>query len=262
LRGETSRDPFGFDPEFNERVLIPAARVLYRAWFRVGMRGAEHIPARGPALVVANHSGTLPLDAVMLQTGLHDEHPAHRNLRLLGADLVYEIPLLAQLARKAGHLRACPANAEALLAAGEAVGVFPEGFKGIGKPFAERYQLRRFGRGGFAATAIRAQVPIVPTAIVGAEEIYPLLGDARPLARLLRLPYFPITPTFPWLGPLGALPLPSKWLIEFCPPVPTSGYPPASAHDPAVIADLSERVRSTVQHKLDELLAERGPAFG
>ena len=262
LPGGVAVDEFGFDPEFNSRVLIPLARFFYQRWFRVQIRGLENIPATGPALVVANHSGTLPMDAVMLQAGLHDEHPAHRNLRLLGADLVYEIPLLATLARKGGHIRANPANADALLRAGELVGVFPEGFKGIGKPFAERYQLQRFGRGGFAATAIRAHVPLVPCAIVGAEEIYPMLGNAKPVADLLRLPYFPITPTFPWLGPIGAVPLPSNWIIEFCPPVPANGYQPGDEADPAVIADLSGRVRGTIQRKLDDLLDERGPAFG
>ena len=262
LDGESEVDQFGFDPEFNSRVLMPMARVLYQRWFGVQMRGLAHVPDAGPALVVANHSGTLPVDAVMLQAGLHDEHPAHRNLRLLGADLVYEIPLLGPIARKGGHTRACPANAHVLLRSGEVVGVFPEGFKGTGKPFTDRYQLRRFGRGGFAVSAIRAGVPIVPCAIVGAEEIYPLLGNARPVAELLGLPYFPITPLFPWLGPIGAVPLPSKWIIEFCPPVPTCDYEPGSENDPAVIADLTGRVRGTIQRKLDDLLAERGPAFG
>ena len=262
VTGEGEVDEFGFDPEFNTRLLIPLARLLYQQWFRVEMRGLEHVPGSGAALVVANHSGVLPLDAIMLQTGLHDEHPQHRNLRLLGADLVYELPGLGFLARRSGHTRACPANAHVLLRSGELVGVFPEGFKGIGKPFSDRYQLRRFGRGGFAATAIRARVPIIPCAIVGAEEIYPLLGNARPVAQLLGLPYFPITPLFPWLGPVGAVPLPSKWIIEFCPPVPTSDYPRGGEDDPAVIADLSGRVRGTIQRKLDDLLSERGPAFG
>ncbi len=255
-------DEFGFDPEFNSRVLIPIARFFYQQWFRVQIRGLENVPGRGPALVVANHSGTLPMDAVMLQAGLHDEHPAHRNLRLLGADLVYEIPLLATMARRGGHIKASPANADTLLRGGELVGVFPEGFKGIGKPFAERYQLQRFGRGGFAATAIRAQVPLIPCAIVGAEEIYPMIGNAKPIADLLRLPYFPITPMFPWLGPLGAVPLPSRWIIEFCPPVPASDYAPGGEADPAVVADLSGRVRGTIQRKVDDLLEDRGPAFG
>jgi 1-acyl-sn-glycerol-3-phosphate acyltransferase len=255
-------DQFGFDPEFNSRVLIPVARFFYQQWFQVRLQGTANVPGNGAALVVANHSGTLPFDAIMLQAGLHDEHPAHRNLRLLGADLVYEIPVLGTVASRAGHTRACPANAHALLRSGELVGVFPEGFKGIGKPFADRYQLQRFGRGGFAVTAIRAGVPIVPCAIVGAEEIYPMVGNAKPLAQMLGLPYFPITPLFPWLGPLGAVPLPSRWIIEFCPPVPTDGYPPGSENDPAVIADLSGRVRGTIQRKLDDLLVERGPAFG
>lgn len=262
LEGGAETDQFGFDPEFNARVLLPLGRLFYRHWFGIRMQGLEHVPAEGAALVVANHSGTLPLDAIMLQTGLHDEHPAHRNLRLLGADLVYEIPLLSSIARKGGHTRACPANAHRLLRMGEIVGVFPEGFKGIGKPFTDRYQLRRFGRGGFAVTAIRARSPIVPCAIVGAEEIYPMIGDFKPLARLLGLPYFPVTPLFPWLGPLGAVPLPSRWLIEFCPPVPTDDYAPGDADDPAAVADLSGRVRGIVQRKLDDLIAERGPAFG
>jgi 1-acyl-sn-glycerol-3-phosphate acyltransferase len=262
VTGDGEVDEFGFDPEFNSRLLIPAARLLYQQWFQVQMRGLEHVPGSGPAMLVANHSGVLPFDAIMLQTGLHDDHPGHRNLRLLGADLVYEVPGLSYLARRAGHIRACPANAHRLLTDGELVGVFPEGFKGIGKPFRDRYQLRRFGRGGFAVSAIRAGAPIVPCAIVGAEEIYPMVGNAKSLARLFRLPYFPVTPLFPWLGPVGAIPLPSKWIIEFCPAVPTDGYPAASWQDPDVIADLAAAVRRTVQRKLDELLAERGPAFG
>jgi 1-acyl-sn-glycerol-3-phosphate acyltransferase len=262
LGDEGAVDEWGFDPEFNSRYLMPVARFFYQRWFRVRIRGLEHVPAQGPALVVANHSGTLPVDALMLQAGLHDEHPAHRNLRLLGADLVYEVPLLSALARKSGHIRAARANADALLRAGELVGVFPEGFKGTGKPFAERYHLQRFGRGGFAATAIHDRVPLIPCAIIGAEEIYPMIGNAKQIAELLRLPYFPITPTFPWLGPVGMVPLPSRWIIEFCPPVSTSGYGPGDETDPGAVADLSGRIRGTIQRKLDDLLDERGPAFG
>jgi 1-acyl-sn-glycerol-3-phosphate acyltransferase len=259
--GDYEVDESGFDPDFHASVLMPVSRAVYRDWFRVRMRGLEHVPAEGPALVVANHSGVLPLDAIMLQSGLYDEHPAHRNLRLLGADLVYAIPGLAGLARKSGHTRACPAEAARLLAAGELVGVFPEGFKGIGKPFSERYQLQRFGRNGFAATAIRAGVPIIPCAIVGAEEIYPMIGNAGSLARILGLPYFPVTPLFPWLGPLGAIPLPSNWIIEFCPPVPTGEYAAAGSARPAAVADLGGKVRDTIQQRLDQIVVERGPAF-
>jgi 1-acyl-sn-glycerol-3-phosphate acyltransferase len=260
--GEFEVDESGFDPDFARSVVMPAALALYRHWFRVRMRGLEHVPSTGPALVVANHSGVLPLDAVMLQAGLFDEHPAHRYLRLLGADLVYAVPGLSALARRSGHVRADPAEADRLLKSDELVGVFPECFKGIGKPFSERYRLQRFGRGGFALTAMRAAVPIIPCAIVGAEEIYPMIGNSEPLARLLGLPYFPVTPLFPWLGLVGAVPLPSNWIIEFCDPVPTGGLTAAQQDDPGAVAGMADKVKDTIQRKLDELLAERGPAFG
>ncbi len=261
--GEYEVDPdSGFDPELNRSVLMPAARALYRGWFRVQMRGLEHVPSTGAALVVANHSGVLPLDAVMLQVGVLDEHPAARNLRLLGADMVYSAPLLGRVARASGHVPANQEEAERLLNAGELAGVFPEGFKGIGKPFSDRYQLRRFGRGGFARTALRTGVPLIPVAIVGAEEIYPMVADWSGLAARLKLPYFPITPLFPWFGPLGAVPLPSRWLIEFCDPVPTHGFTPDQCEDTEVISELADKVKDTIATKIAELLAERGPAFG
>jgi 1-acyl-sn-glycerol-3-phosphate acyltransferase len=270
MAGDYEVDESGYDPELMTTVLMPLFRPLYRTWFRVRMRGLENVPASGAALVVANHSGVLPLDAIMLQIGIFDEHPQHRNLRLLSADLVYEVPVLAGMARSSGHIRADRAEAERQLAAGELVGVFPEGFKGTGKPFEQRYQLQRFGRGGFAALARQAGVPIIPCAIVGAEEIYPMVGNWQRVARLLGLPYFPVTPLFPWLGPIGAIPLPSNWIIEFCPPVCTTGSRAGPggggagggagfAEEP--VSCLADRVRDTIQHKLDELLVERGPAF-
>jgi 1-acyl-sn-glycerol-3-phosphate acyltransferase len=260
LQGGYEVDEFGFDPELNSAVLMPAALALYQHWFEIQMRGVRHVPAHGSALVVANHSGVLPVDAVMLQAGIYAEHPQRRNLRLLGADMIYSVPVLASLARRSGHTRADPAQAQQLLAAGELVGVFPEGFKGIGKPFSHRYRLQRFGRGGFARTAMQTGVPIIPCAIVGAEEIYPMIGNSEPLARALRLPYFPLTPLFPWLGLLGAVPLPSRWIIEFCEPV-TAGSADADPEEPAV-AKLADQVRDTIQDRLDVLVAERGPAFG
>jgi len=289
VAGDYDVDESGFDPELMTTVLMPLFRPFYRTWFRVQMRGLQNVPASGPALVVANHSGVLPLDAVMLQIGLFDEHPEHRNLRLLSADLVYEVPVLSGMARRSGYIRAERDEAERQLAAGELVGVFPEGFKGIGKPFSQRYQLQRFGRGGFAALARRAGVPIIPCAIVGAEEIYPMIADFPQLARRLGLPYFPITPLFPWFGLLGAVPLPSNWIIEFCPPVPADSTPAdagagggagadagargdsraradagaraAGGADSEAVSCLADRVRDTIQGKLDELVAERGPAF-
>ncbi len=155
-----------------------------------------------------------------------------------------------------------PGEAERLLTAGELVGVFPEGFKGIGKPFSDRYQLQRFGRGGFARTALRTGVPLIP---VRDRRRRGDLPDGRGLVRArewLRLPYFPITPLFPWFGPLGAVPLPSKWLIEFCDPVPTDGFTSDQCEDADVIAELAGKVKDTIATKIDELLAERGPAFG
>jgi 1-acyl-sn-glycerol-3-phosphate acyltransferase len=261
LQGEYEVDQFGFDPDLNAAVLMPAALALYRHWFRIQTRGLGHIPATGAALVVANHSGVLPVDAIMLQAGIYAEHPQGRNLRLLGADVVYSVPVLSALARRSGHTRADPAEARQLLDKGELVGVFPEGFKGIGKPFSERYRLQRFGRGGFARTALQAGVPIVPCSIVGAEEIYPMIGNAEDLARALKLPYFPLTPLFPWLGPVGAVPLPSKWIIEFSPPIATSAHA-AEEPDEGDVTRLADRVRDTIQERLDALVAERGPAFG
>ncbi|HEY2580115.1 MAG TPA: lysophospholipid acyltransferase family protein [Streptosporangiaceae bacterium] len=260
LDGEYETDEFGFDPDLTASVLMPMARVLYRDWFRVKIRGLENVPGSDAALVVANHAGVLPFDMIMVQAGLFYEHPQHRNLRLLGADLVYELPILAQLARKSGHTLASPPEAAKLLAAGELVGVCPEGFKGTGKPFSERYKLRRFGRGGFAVSAISAGVPIIPCAIVGAEEIYPMIGNASGLARWLGLPYFPVTPLFPWFGLVGMIPLPSNWIIQFGEPIPTDNY--ADPDDAQAVAELAGRVRGTVQRMVDDLVAERGPAFG
>ena len=204
----------------------------------------------------------LPFDALMLQVGILDEHPARRNLRVLSANMVYSIPLLGRIARASGHVPANPSEAGRLLNSGELVGVFPEGFKGIGKPFRDRYQLQRFGRGGFAKLAMQLGVPLVPCAIVGAEEIYPMVANWTEAAARLKLPYFPITPLFPWLGPLGAIPLPSKWLIEFCDPVRTDGFTPDQSEDDDVISELADKVKYVIATKIDELLAERGPAFG
>ncbi|TDD69462.1 acyltransferase family protein [Jiangella aurantiaca] len=262
LTGEFEVDPFGFDPELTETVLLPLLRPLYRHWFRVEVRGIENIPDTGAALVAANHSGTLPVDSLMTQLAVHDTHPKARHLRALGATLVFQLPVVADLARKSGTTLACNEDVEALLSGGELVGVWPEGFKGVGKPFSQRYKLQRFGRGGFVSAALRTKAPIIPCSIVGAEEIYPMIGNAESLARLLGLPYFPLTPTFPWLGPLGLVPLPSKWIIEFGEPIRTDDYPPGAADDPMVVFELTDQVRDTIQATLTELLELRGTAFG
>jgi 1-acyl-sn-glycerol-3-phosphate acyltransferase len=261
LTGEYEVDEFGFDRELTDGVFHPALRLLYRSWFRVEVLGVGHLPADGPALVVANHSGTIAVDALMLSVAVHDEHPAHRYLRLLGADLVFRTPFLSELTRKGGGTLACNPDAGRLMAAGELVGVFPEGFKGVGKLYRDRYRLQRFGRGGFVSAALRTGTPIVPAAIVGAEEIYPMIGNLKPLARLLGTPYFPVTPTFPWLGPLGMLPLPSKWFIQFGEPMPTAGMT-GQAEDPLAVFNLADQVRETIQQGLRDLLKIRGDRTG
>jgi nucleoside-diphosphate-sugar epimerase/1-acyl-sn-glycerol-3-phosphate acyltransferase len=262
LRGDYPVDEFGYDPELVDNVLAPILRPLYQRWWRVRTVGMEHVPSSGPALVVGNHAGALPFDAMMVSLAIHDEHPAHRILRMLAADLAFTLPLIAPLARKSGNTLACAEDAQRLLEAGELVGVWPEGYKGLGKPFRERYRLQRFGRGGFVELALRTGTPIVPVAVVGSEEIYPMVGNLKRLGRLLGLPYLPVTPTFPLLGPLGAVPLPSRWLIEFCPPIETASYGPEAARDPMVIFDLTDQVRDTIQRTLNKNLAARGSVFG
>ncbi|MDQ1603114.1 MAG: hypothetical protein QOE01_959 [Actinomycetota bacterium] len=261
LTGDYEVDEFGFDPELTDSVLLAAMRPLYRSYFRVETRGLENVPAEGGALIVGNHSGTVPVDSIMTQLALLDDHPAHRHLRMLGADLVFKTPVVSELARRTGTTLACNEDAERLLRKGALVGVWPEGFKGIGKPFSERYKLQRFGRGGFVSAALRTGTPIVPCSIVGAEEIYPIIGDLRTLARVLGLPYVPVTPTFPWLGPLGAIPLPSKWIIEFGEPIQTSTYGSAAADDPMLVFNLTDQVRETIQHTLYRLLMQRRSVF-
>jgi 1-acyl-sn-glycerol-3-phosphate acyltransferase len=261
ITGDYPIDDFGFDSELTDHVLLPLLRPLYEKYFRVEVRGIEHVPDDGGALIVANHSGTVPLDSSMTQLALHDHHPARRHLRMLGADLVFTLPVIAPLARKGGATLACNEDAERLLESGELVGVWPEGFKGIGKPFSERYKLQRFGRGGFVSAALRAGAPIIPCSIVGAEEIYPLIGNVPTLARLLGVPYVPVTPTFPLLGPLGLLPLPSKWIIEFGEPIATDRIGGEGADDPMLVFNLTDQVREVIQQTLYKLLLARRSVF-
>jgi 1-acyl-sn-glycerol-3-phosphate acyltransferase len=261
VTGDYDIDDFGFDADLTENVLLAILRPLYDKYFRIEARGLENIPAEGGALVVANHSGTVPIDALMTQVAIYDHHPAKRHLRMLGADLVFRTPLIAPLGRKSGSTLACNEDAERLLSSGELAGVWPEGFKGIGKPFSERYKLQRFGRGGFVSAALRSGVPIIPCSIVGAEEIYPIIGNVKVLARLLGFPYAPVTPTFPWLGPLGLVPLPSKWIIEFGEPIATDEIGPAAADDPMLVFNVTDQVREVIQQTLYKLLLQRRSVF-
>jgi len=169
--------------------------------------------------------------------------------------------VVGPMARKAGHTLACNVDANRLLGAGELTGVFPEGFKGIGKNFRDRYKLQRFGRGGFVSAALRTKSPIIPCSIVGSEEIYPMLADVKLLARVLGMPYFPVTPLFPLAGPLGLVPLPSKWHIAFGAPIETAGFEDGAADDPMVTFEVTDQVRETIQQTLFTLLGQRRNTF-
>jgi 1-acyl-sn-glycerol-3-phosphate acyltransferase len=261
LIGDYEVDEFGFDPEVTEKVFLPAIRPLFKQYWRVDWKGLSNVPSRGPALLVGNHSGTIPVDATVMRFGLLDEHPAHRHVRLLAADLAFRIPVFGPLARKSGATLACDEDATRLLGNGELVGVFPEGFKGVGKGWKNRYKLQRFGRGGFVEIALKTKTPIIPVAIVGAEEIYPMIYNAKAIARIAGFPYFPITPTFPWLGPLGLVPLPSKWIVEFGPPISTDEFEGDAWQDAMLRFELADRIRDLIQQMLYRNLMERSSTF-
>ena len=261
MMGDYTVDEFGFDPHLNNAIFLPLLRVFFNSWFRVEVSGIENLPRDGAALVVANHAGVLPFDGLMTAVAVHDKHPTHRDLRLLAADMVFDMPMIGQAARKAGHTMACTADAHRLLAAGELTAVFPEGYKGLGKHFKDRYKLQRFGRGGFVGAALRTKAPIVPCSIVGSEEIYPMIADVKLLARLFGLPYFPVTPFFQLAGPVGMVPLPSKWHIQFGEPIPTTDYDESAADDPMITFELTDQVRETIQQTLYQLLANRRNMF-
>ena len=249
-------DEFGYDPKFTETIR-PFLEFMYAVWWRVETTGIERVPGSGPTLVVANHSGVLPWDGPMINVALRHEHPARRHCRMLALDMFALLPFLAPLLAKTGAIRANPENAIRILERGELVGVFPEGVKGVGKPFKNRYKLARFGRGGFVRIALKTGATIVPTAVVGSEEIHPNLAQANFIGRPFGLPYFPLTPTFPWLGLLGTIPLPTKWSIDFGEPLDLSRYPKDAADDPILVNRLSEQVRQQIQTIIDGRLARR-----
>jgi 1-acyl-sn-glycerol-3-phosphate acyltransferase len=260
MDGDYSEDEWGFDESFAELV-EPFFGFLYETWWRVKVVGAERVPAHGRALLTANHAGILPWDATMISMALLREHPLPRYPRFMVLNWAFDLPWISAGMRKVGGVVASPFNAMRLLEQNHLVAVFPEGVKGTGKPYGERYRLQRFGRGGFVEIALRTGAPIVPVAVVGSEEIYPKIADLPAVARLIGAPYFPVTPTFPLLGPLGIVPLPSKWRIEFLDPIETAAYGPEGADDRALVLELSERVREQIQQALYANLVNRGPAF-
>ncbi len=261
LQGDYTEDAWGFDEGFAE-AMFPLFEFLYETWWRVEVDGVVNVPAHGRALLVANHAGSLfPFDATMITTAIMKRHPLPRWPRFMVLDWAFVLPFLSWFMRRVGGVPASPYNAARLLSEHELVMVFPEGIKGTGKPFADRYRVQRFGRGGFVEIALRTGSPIVPVAVVGSEEIYPKLGESDLLARATGAPFVPVTPTFPWLGALGLIPLPSRWRIEFCEPIDVSAHPPEAADDQRLVLDLSEQVRETIQQKLYDNLAKRRSTF-
>jgi 1-acyl-sn-glycerol-3-phosphate acyltransferase len=249
-------DDFGFDRRFTE-TLRPLFEFLYTVWWRVETTGLDNVPGEGAGLIVSNHSGVLPYDGLMINVAVRHEHPARRDCRMLALDMFALLPFLAPLLARSGAVRANQENGERLLRAGELVGVFPEGVKGVGKHFRRRYKLARFGRGGFVRLALRTGAPIVPCAVVGAEEIHPVLAKANWIGKPFGLPYFPLTPTFPLFGPLGLIPLPTRWSLDFADPLPTGDYGPEAADDPILVNRLAEQVRGTIQRMIDGRLRRR-----
>lgn len=254
---------FGYDPAFRAR-LEPFLRVLYERWWRVETIGLEHVPLSGRLLLVGNHSGGMfPYDGVMIAEALRAHCPGGgRQARPLVEDFIYRMPFLGPLLARLGVVRASSQNARRLLAREQAVIAFPEGAKGLGKYYRERYRLQRFGRGGFVALALETGAPLVPVAVVGAEEIHPVLARWGWAARGLDLPYFPVTPTFPWLGVLGLVPLPTKWRLVFGPPIDLAGQHGADAHrDELLVNRLKEEIRERIQRMLITALSERRSVF-
>jgi 1-acyl-sn-glycerol-3-phosphate acyltransferase len=250
-------DPFGLDPRLDERVQ-PLLEFLYSSWWRVESRAVERVPASGPAVVVANHGGPVPWDALVLRHALRRDHPAHRSLRPLLDDQECDLPVFGALAVRLGAVRASPDVADRILREGVLIGVFPEGSGVAAKPWRERYRIQHFGRGGFAKVALRAGAPIVPCAIVGSEEAAPPIARTAWIADRLGLPTLGAANLLR-LGPTGLLPLPSRWTIRFGDPVEVGGR--GGADDARRVNALTEQVRSTIQEMLDEDVSARRSVF-
>ncbi len=255
-------EPLSVDAWGRSEAVRALARTLYdpvyRYWLRAEWEGLEHVPLEGGALLVGNHGGAIPSDAPVVMHGI--ERELLRPVYGLAENLFRSLPVLGTLWSRAGGVPAHPDNAYRLLHDdGQLVLVFPEGTKATGKLARDRYQLRRFGRGGFVEIAMRAGVPVVPMAIVGNEEAMPILWKSRRIAKMLGLPYFPITANQFVYGPvLGyVLPLPAKFRIRVLPPV-TFDVPPGRArYNRGVVMEESERIRALIQTEVDDMLCDR-----
>jgi 1-acyl-sn-glycerol-3-phosphate acyltransferase len=260
LTGEYETDEWGFDPEFLETVK-PFFDFMSKTYWRVQTSGMENIPDEGRALLVSNHSGQIPWDATMIGTSVYNEHPNQRLVRSLYANWFPTLPFVSAFLTRVGQALATEENGIRLLENEELVAVFPEGIKGVSKLFKDRYRLERFGRGGFVRMALNTEAPIIPVSVVGAEETYISLTKVDPIARLIGFPFFPISPTFPWLGPLGLIPLPTKWYIDFGEPIFVDDYHPGAANNLMLVSQIADQVRNVIQEMIFARLADRKSVF-
>lgn len=248
-------DQFGFSLTTFAR-WEPFFRFLFEDYFKVEVRGIENIPAEGRAILVGNHSGLLPLDGAMIAMAMANGHKSPRRVRYLVTDWFFSLPGIADWVKETGSVRATIDNAKALLEKDELVGIYPEGVRGVGKPFRERYRVLDF-HPGFVALAIATQTPLIPVATVGGDEIYPEFTNLNKLARFIGMPFYPVTLTFPWLAfPLHLIPLPVRWMIHVHPPIRLN-YPPERATDRKLVLRLAREIQYTIQRDLNRLLAER-----
>lgn len=253
-------DEFGMD-EIAVRRAEPLLDFLLDRWWRADVDGLGNLPVSGPCLLVANHAGLLPWDGLAISHVVARWHPGGVRPRFLVADWLITLPFAQSTLARLGGVRACRENAERLLRGGQFVIAFPEGQKGAAKVFRERYRLQRFGRGGAVRMALETGVPLVPVGVVGAEEVHPVLFKVRLLGGSLRRAFLPVTPTFPWLGPLGALPLPSKWVIRFGEPLAIQRLAPDDARDELLVSRLTQELRDAIQRLVDEGLRSRPTVF-
>jgi len=258
--GEYDTDEWGLDWEFLDAVR-PFFTFMYKVYWRVQTTGLENVPVEGRALLVANHSGQIPWDGTMVGTAVMTEHPAGRLVRTLYATWFPRVPFFSSWLVRMGQTLATVDNGTRLLEQDKLVAVFPEGYKGSGKLYKHRYQLARFGRGGFVKRALSTQSPIIPVSVVGAEETYISLAKSSAMASITGLPYVPVTPTFPWLGFLGFVPLPTKWYIDFGKPIALDEYGVEGADNLILVAQLTDQVRKVVQDMVDDRLAQRRSVF-
>lgn len=248
---EYGYDAWGFHPETAARVLS-LAYALYRRYWRVEVHGIERVP-HGRVVLAANHSGQLPVDGLLLWVAMAMEADPPRIARGMAERWFPTLPYISILMPRMGHVLGDPTNCERLLENGEAILVFPEGARGCGKTWWHRYELVDFGQ-GFVRLALKTRSPIVPIAVIGGEEQMPSLYNWETLARLLGMPYFPVTPTFPLLGPLGGLPLPTKYHIYFDEPVEFEGDPDGPD---AEIVPMVEVVKSKIKRMIEYGLEQR-----